>query len=105
MPTTIQLPTAAGSPAPLRRRAIRNVVVAGAIVVVAVTALVIGNQAMIKTNHTQFTADDVRELVINQDAGDITLVAGSTAGQVRITTSRSWSCSNPPPRTLSRMGS
>jgi DUF4097 and DUF4098 domain-containing protein YvlB len=96
MPTTIQLPAAAGSPAPVRRSLIRNVVVAGAIVVVAVTALVIGDQAMIKTDQTQFTADGVRELVINQDAGDITLVAGSTAGQVRVTTARSWSWQQPP---------
>jgi DUF4097 and DUF4098 domain-containing protein YvlB len=96
MPTTIQLPTAGGSPAPVRRRGTRNVVVAGAVIVVAVTALVIGNQAMIKKDQTQFTADSVRELVINQDAGDITLVAGSTAGQVRVTTSRSWSWQQPP---------
>jgi DUF4097 and DUF4098 domain-containing protein YvlB len=96
MPTTIQLPTAGGSPAPVRRRGTRNLAVAGAVIVVAVAALVVGNQAMIKKDQTQVTADGVRELVINQDAGDITLLAGLTAGQVRVTTSRSWSWQQPP---------
>jgi DUF4097 and DUF4098 domain-containing protein YvlB len=98
MPTTIQLPTTAGpeSPAPRRRHRTRNVVIAGAVVVVAVAALIIGDQAMIKNDQSQFTGDGVRELVINQDAGDITLVAGSTAGQVRVATARRWSWQQPP---------
>ena len=95
MPTTIQLPAAGGSPTPVRRHGIRNVVAGGAVIVAAVTALIIGNQAMITKDQTQFTADGVHQLVINQDAGDITLVAGSTAGQVRVTTSRSSSWQQP----------
>jgi DUF4097 and DUF4098 domain-containing protein YvlB len=97
MPTTIQLPAADGSTAPARRRhTTRYAVAAGAVLVFGVSALTIANQAMTKHEQTQFTTDGVRELVINQDAGDITLVAGSTAGQVRVTTSRSWSWQQPP---------
>jgi DUF4097 and DUF4098 domain-containing protein YvlB len=96
MPTTIQLPTAGGSTAPARRRhTTRFAVAAGAVLVFGVSALVIGNQAMINKDQTQFTTDGVRELVINHDAGDVTLVAGSTAGQVRVTTSRNWSWQRP----------
>jgi hypothetical protein len=98
MPTTIQLP--AGSPpvSTRRRRVTRYVVVAGAVLVLGISALVIGNQVMTRSDQTQFTADGIRELVINQDYGDITLVAGSAVGQVRVTTTRTWSW-RPPPAT------
>jgi Putative adhesin len=97
MPTTIQLPATGGSTVPPRRRRVtRYAVVVGAVLVLGVSALTIANQALTKhDDQTQFTADGVRELVINQDAGDITLLAGSTAGQVRVITSRSWSWQQP----------
>lgn len=98
MPTTIQLPAADGSTTPARpRHTTRYAIAAGAVLVFGVSALTIANQAMTKQDdQTQFTTDGVRELVINQDAGDITLVAGSIAGQVRVTTTRSWSWQQPP---------
>jgi DUF4097 and DUF4098 domain-containing protein YvlB len=98
MPTTIQLPAAGGSTAPApRRHTTRYAVAVGAVLLFGVSTLAIANEAMTKqADQTQFTTDGVRELVITQDAGDVTLFAGSTAGQVRVTTSRIWSWQQPP---------
>jgi hypothetical protein len=97
MPTTIQLPARESSTAPKRRRRpIRYAAIAGVSLVLGVSALAIASETMIKKDQTQFTADGIRELVINHDVGDITLVAGTTPGQVRVTTSRTWSWQPPP---------
>jgi DUF4097 and DUF4098 domain-containing protein YvlB len=95
MPTTIQLPAGPSTvPAP-RRRITRYAVVAGAVLILGVPALIVANSVMTKHDQTHFIAEGVRVLVIEQDAGDITLVQEPTAGQVSVTTTRNWSWQQP----------
>ena len=81
MPTTIELPPETSPQTTRRRRRGRTAllaagVTAGALALV-VSALTVANHTMAEHDKHSFTADGVRELVINQDAGDVTLVAGS----------------------------
>lgn len=82
MPITTQPRTDITSASrPGRHRRLRAYAVgAGAVAVLGVCALAVAGQAMTQQDQT-FAADGVRELVIDQDSGNVSLVAGSTAGQ------------------------
>ena len=97
MPTTIQLPT----PTPVqhcRRRAHRTTAVAiGALGVLALAGggLAIADSALSQHDESSFTAAGIRELVVDLDAGDVTLVPGASEGRVAVDTSREWAWSKP----------
>jgi hypothetical protein len=98
MPTTVELPTDNASRArpPRRRRrtpyVLAAVVVGGGLVVSGLTA---ASHAMTQHDRTTFAADGVRELVIHQDSGNVTLLRDPTAGHLQVTTSRTWSWQQP----------
>jgi hypothetical protein len=97
MPTTIALPTGnAPVPGRSRRRRVTPVVIAaGSVAVLGVTALMVTAHATTRHDQTSFTADGIRKLVVDQDAGNVTLVADTTAGHLRVTTTRSWAWQQP----------
>lgn len=58
-------------------------------------SLAVANRAMAEQDQSSFTANGIRELVIDGDAGDVNLVAGTLGGQVQVTTTRSWAWREP----------
>jgi DUF4097 and DUF4098 domain-containing protein YvlB len=98
MPTTIEIPTETTARSAPRRRGRTALLTTGAAtgaLALVIGALTVANHAMTERDNHEFTADNVRELVIDQDAGDVTLVAGSVAGEVRVETSRRWAWNKP----------
>jgi hypothetical protein len=98
MPTTVDLSTENTSrTSPGRRRRRTPYVVAAVAVggVLAVSGLAAVSSAMTQHDHATFAADGIRELVIHQDSGNVTLVTDPTAGHLQVTTSRNWSWQQP----------
>ena len=98
MPTTIELPSNT-SPRTARRCRGRTALLASGAAVgalaLSVGALTVANHAMTKHDRDSFTASGIREIVIDQDAGDVDLVASATAGEVTVETSSRWAWSKP----------
>jgi hypothetical protein len=98
MPTTVDLSpenTSRARPGRGRRRTpyvVAAVAVGGILAVSGLTAV---SSAMTQHDRTTFTADGIRELVIHQDSGNVTLVTDPTAGHLQVTTSRNWSWQQP----------
>ena len=78
-----------------RRHPAVYAVAAGAVVVLGVSALAAVGRAITQEDQTTFAADGVRELVIDQDSGNVSLVAGTAAGHLQVTSSRRWSWQAP----------
>jgi hypothetical protein len=97
MPTTIQLPpTAPVQPRHLgARRAIAFAAGAAGVLTLAGGGLAFANHAMTQHDQSSFTATGINELVVDLDAGGLTLVSGRAGGQVVVDTSRDWAWSEP----------
>jgi hypothetical protein len=98
MPTTVDLSTenTPGTRSGRRRPRTSYVVAAVAVGgVLAVSGLTAVSSVMTQHDRTTFAADGIRELVIHQDSGNVTLVTDPTAGHLRVTTSRTWSWQQP----------
>jgi DUF971 family protein len=97
MPTTIQLPPAA--PVQHHRLQARRVVAvaagAASVLILAGGGFAVANHAMTQHDRTSFTATGIRGLVVDVDAGDLTLVSGPAGGRVVVDTSRDWAWSQP----------
>jgi hypothetical protein len=93
MPTNTQTPPQDTATAPKRRRRLAGVMLAAAgLLLLAGT---VTGHAMAKNDETGFTSESVRAVVVDQDAGDVTLVPGDSPGQVHVTTSRTWGWQRP----------
>jgi hypothetical protein len=98
MPTTVDLSTENTSRTRSGRRQRRTPYVVAAVAVggvLAVSGLAAVSSAMTQHDHATFAADGIRELVIQQDSGNVTLVTDPTAGHLQVTTSRNWSWQQP----------
>ena len=98
MPTTIELPPAEVAPTHRsRRRTVLRVSLAvlGSLAV-AIGALTVANQAMERHDRGSFTATDVRAIVVEVDAGNVSLVPTTgNADQVDVSTTLEWAWSRP----------
>jgi Toastrack DUF4097 len=82
----------ARSPGRLRRTT-RYVLAAAAVAIAGVSALTVTDNA--RHDQTTFTVDGIRRLVIDQDAGNVTLVPDAAAGHLQATTTRRWAWPEP----------
>ena len=76
-----------------RRRTTRYVLAAVALAIAGVSALTVSGNA--RHDQTTFTADGIRKLIIDQDAGNVTLVPDAAAGHLQATTTRRWAWPEP----------
>jgi hypothetical protein len=76
-----------------RRRTTRYVVTAAAVAIAGVSALAVTGNT--RHDQTTFTADGIRKLVIDQDAGNVLLVPDTSAGHLQATTTRRWAWPEP----------
>jgi hypothetical protein len=100
MPTTIQLPAPAPVQHPRRQaqRAVAVAVGAAGLLALAGGGLAVANNAMSQHDQRSFTAIGIRDIRINVDAGDLTLLHGPAGGKVAVDTSSDWAWSQPDAR-------
>jgi hypothetical protein len=85
-----------------RRRTTRYVLTAAAVAIAGVSALTVTGNA--RHDQTRFTVDGIRKLVIDQDAGNVTLVPDAAAGHLQATTTRRWAWPEPVSDRIARDG-
>src|SRR3954454_18653601 len=106
MPTTIQLPT----PGPVqhpRRQAQRAVAVAAGaagLLALAGGGLAVANNAMSQHDQRSFTAIGIRDIRINVDAGDLTLLHGPARRKAAVDPPSDLAGNQPGPRHTVKKG-